>query len=484
MKRAKIFSSLAALALFACGGGDDSFVGPGSTPVTTTDIVTVGPITGFGSIFSNGIHFDTVGATVYVNGGPGTVSALQVGMIASIKGTVDSTTGAARAQEIRFAADAIGPVTSVDLDNGRFVMLGRTILVDELTVADGDALDGLAAGHVLQVSGQYRNQNRIQATHLLRVANAYQAGMQMRLRGEISNLDIGNLRFRIGEQDCDYSGATLELGNADLANGLFVEVTSSAPIAGGDMILDRIQAQDRDRDRDQLCDSDCDFEVEGFITAFVSATEFEVDGQPVTTTGNTVYVNGTVDTLALDVKLAVDGTVGADGVLVAERIVFRLPSLIEIEADIEAIDTTAGTLTLLGIVVQTDEMTMFRDHSSAGDHNFGFDDLVVGDRAEIKACLDGGDVMATRIERDDADDGVTLKAPVESVDRPSLTLLGVVSTSDADTQFQDVDKQVIDADTFFGLVAIDSLVRNEGVWSGSGILADKMFLRECADNCM
>ena len=46
-------------------------------------------------------------------------------------------------------------------------------------------------------------------------------------------------------------------------------------------------------------------------------------------------MNGTADTLALDVKLAVDGTMNEAGVLVADRIVFRLPSLVEIEADIE-----------------------------------------------------------------------------------------------------------------------------------------------------
>ena len=484
MKRALIFTSLIALTLAACGDSD-SFVATGSPASTTTDVVTVGPITGFGSVVSNGIHFDTNGATIMVNGDPGTLSDLRVGMMVAIKGTVDDDTGAARAREIHFAADMIGPVTSVNRDNGTFVMFERTIVVDELTVADGNSLDALAAGHVVQVSGQYRSQNKIQATHMLRVANAYQVGMQMQVRGEIEDLDVGNLRFRIGGQNCDYSAAALDLGGADLANGLFVEVTSTTPMVGGDMILDRIQARDRDRDRDQLCDSDCDFEVEGYVTTFVSATEFEVDGQAVTTTGTTVYVNGTVDSLALDVKLAVDGTVNADGVLVAERIVFRLPSLVEIDADIEAIDTAAGSVTLMGIEVQTDDMTLFRDHSAAEVVDFGLDDLVVGDRAEIRACIDGDTVVATRLERDDADDGVTLTAPVESVDRPSITLLGVVSTSDLDTVFQNTAKEVIDADTFFGTVEPGSLVKNEGALSGGAILADKMFLRACSeDSCM
>lgn len=483
MNKTLVFTSLVAMALAACSDSDSPVAGPPAA--STTDVVTIGPITGFGSVVAHGVRYDTSSTMVLVNGQPGSLSDLRVGMMVSIRGTVDDDTGAASAREIRFAADIVGPVTSVNRDNGTFVMLGRTIVVDELTVADGDSLDALAAGHVVQVSGQYRSQERIQATHVRRIANEYQAGMQMQIRGEISDLDVGNLRFRIGGQFCDYSGAALELGGANLENGLFVEVTSAVPVAGGDMILDRVQARDRDRDRDQLCDSDCEFEVEGYITTFVSATEFEVDGQPVTTTGSTVYVNGTVDTLALDVRVAVDGTVDVDGVLIADRIVFRLQSLVEIDADIEAIDTVAGSVTVLGIDVQTDDMTMFRDHSAIEVIDFGLDDLVVGDRAEIRACIDGDTVLATRLERDDPDDGVSLMAPVDSIDRPSITLLGVVSTSDQDTVFQNTVKEIIDADAFFGLVEPGSLVKNEGAWSGSAILADKMYLRVCSeDSCL
>ena len=473
--------SLAVLLLAACGDSDSLTAQPSGS---TSGVVTTGPITGFGSVVSNGIRFETNGASVFVDNAPGVMSDLRVGMMVSIRGRIDAETGAARASEIRFAPDLVGPVTSVNRTAGTFVMLGRTVLVDGLTVAEGNALDALAAGHVVQVSGQYRSQDRIQATHMLRVANAYQAGMQMQVHGEIEDLDIGNQRFSIGGQDCDYSGAMLQLGGAELANGLFVEGTSTTPMAGGDMILDRIRAHDRDRDRDRMCDADCDFDVEGYVTAFTSATEFEVDGQPVTTNSNTVYVNGTVDTLALDVKLAVDGTVNDDGVLVADRIVFRLPSLVEIEADVEAIDTATGTLTLLGIDILTDESTMFRDQSTTELVDFGLDDLVVGDRTEIRACLDGDNVVATRIERDDPDDGVTLMAPVDSIERPGITLLGVLSTSDQDTVFQNAAREVIDADAFFAIVETDSLVRNEGAWSGSAILADKMFLRECTDGCM
>ena len=316
------------------------------------------------------------------------------------------------------------------------------------------------------------------------VANEYQAGMHMHIKGEIENLDTVNQLFSLGGQVCDYSGASLEIGGNDIANGMFVEVTSTTPMGDGDMILDRVQARDRDRDRDHLCSLGCDFDLEGYVTVFVSATEFEVDGQPVTTTATTTYVNGSVDTLGLDVKVKVDGTLDADGVLVADRIVFCLPSLIEIEAGLEALDVNAGTLTLLGLEIATNEFTLFRDDSAAGALAFGLDDLAVGDWLEIRAYLDGSTIVASRIERDEADDSVTLKAPVEEINSPSITLLGITATADEGTIFQNAAHEIIDAVTFFGLVEIDDLVRTEGTWDGAAILADEMFLRECGESCL
>lgn len=481
MKRSAFFVSLVALAVAACGDSD-SFT-PTPPAVETIDVVTIGPISGFGSVVSNGIEFGTDSATVLVNGEPGGMIDLHVGMIVSIRGTVDVDSGIAEASEIRFSSDVEGPISAINPAAGTLTVLGRTVLVDELTMFDETDFDSLAAGNVVRVSGQLRSQERIQATHVHRMALEYQAGMRMQIRGEIEDLDPATLRFRIGDQVCDYSGATLDLGDSDLADGLYVEATSTTPLGDGDMILDRVQAKDRDRDRDQLCSADCDFELEGFITAFISATEFDVDGQPVTTTASTEYINGTVDNLALDTKVAVDGLLDADGTLVADRIVFRLPSVVEIEADVEALDPSVASVTLLGIAVTTNSSTLFRDHSSIAMPAFGYDDLATGDRLEVRAYLDGDSVVATRIERDDADDSVTLKAPVDAIDRPSLTLLGVIATSGAETVFQNTNYEVIDADTFFGLVTTGDLVMAEGSYDGSSILADKMFVRECEEQC-
>ena len=480
----KLLITLIGVFLIAGCGSSSSGTAPDIQAPTTTDVVTTGTITGFGSVIANGIHFNTDTATVTMNGEPGSLSDLRVGMMVSIRGTVNDETGAAVASQIMFSHEAEGPVRNINTLQNRFVVLGQTVMLDEMTVFDGMSPNDMADGNMVRVSGQWRSQERIQATHVHRIADAWAPGMMMKVKGEVSQLNTATQHFNIGTQPCDYSAASLELGAADLANGLYVEVSSSSPMSNGDMLLDRIQAKDRDRDRDQLCDSDCDFEIEGYVTSFTSITEFEVDGQPVTTTDTTTYVNGTADTLALDVKLAVDGVMDEAGVLVADRIVFRLPSVVEIEADIEAIDTGATAVTLLGISVTTDESTLFRDHGSAGIVDFGFDDLVVGDRTEVRAYLDETAVVATRLERDDPDDDVTLKAPVETIAQPNVTLLGVLVATDENTVFQNEAQEVIDANTFFALLEDSSIVKAEGVYDGASILASKLFLRDCEQSCM
>ena len=50
--------------------------------------------------------------------------------------------------------------------------------------------------------------------------------------------------------------------------------------------------------------------------------------------------------------------------------------------------------------------------------------------------------------------------------------------------FQNELQEVIDADTFFGTVAIGSVVRTEGTYDGTSVTADQLFLRDCDNGCL
>jgi len=84
---AKRFPAVALAALLvglnACGGSDSkdgvSPPPPQPPPVTTTGTVSVGVITGFGSVYLNGVRYDTSGASEYSStlaSGPDSAAAL------------------------------------------------------------------------------------------------------------------------------------------------------------------------------------------------------------------------------------------------------------------------------------------------------------------------------------------------------------------------------------------------------------------------
>src|SRR5438105_15560501 len=82
-----------ALLLASCGGGQLTAGIEGSgAPVTT-----VGSITGFGSIFVNGVEYATAGAQIGIDGPPGTEEQLSVGDVVTVAGTVhaDGKSGSA-----------------------------------------------------------------------------------------------------------------------------------------------------------------------------------------------------------------------------------------------------------------------------------------------------------------------------------------------------------------------------------------------------
>jgi len=130
-----IFTSL----LTSCGGGS----GGGSVAgIGGTGQIASGTITGFGSIFVNGIEFfdiDSATCVIDDNDSTGNCQAnLQLGMVVKITGTNDGSTG--NATQIIYNDDIDGPISGlVALIPGNvtrtFTVLGTTVLIDSASTA-------------------------------------------------------------------------------------------------------------------------------------------------------------------------------------------------------------------------------------------------------------------------------------------------------------------------------------------------------------
>src|SRR3979411_1792526 len=83
-----------------------------------------GPITGFGSIFVNGVEYATSNAQIRIDDQPGAESQLLVGEVVTVTGSVNSDGKTGTATQVTFSSDVAGPTTGVDIA-GRSVLWPR-----------------------------------------------------------------------------------------------------------------------------------------------------------------------------------------------------------------------------------------------------------------------------------------------------------------------------------------------------------------------
>jgi hypothetical protein len=146
-------------------------------------------------------------------------------------------------------------------------------------------------------------------------------------------------------------------------------------------------------------------ELEGLVTRFASATDFDVAGQRVTTTGSTQYEDGTAASIALNAAVEVAGAFDASGRIVAQKIEFRRESDLELTGRVDSVNAAGNTLTVLGQSVRTTAQTRCEDKSSADLQRFSLADLRVGDSVEVRGYREGGVLVASLLEREDTAGG-------------------------------------------------------------------------------
>lgn len=480
MKWNKILTGAFATALLVliggCGGGGGSgdTITPPPPPPPTGGIgrngVAVGPISTFGSIVVNGVRYETNSAVFMFDGVAGTEDDLKVGQVVAVKGTIndDGTTGTA--DEVTFDDSVKGPVESIDLALKQLVVLGQTVLVSLDTSFDDSfspaSLEGVSVGQIIEVSGQFDANGNIVATRI----EPKPAGTMFEVHGTVMGLDTGARTFSLNALVVDYSNATLDnFVNGQIENGDFVEAKGMSLGANGELLATKVELESllpdtNDGDR---------VEVEGFITRFASAQDFDVGGIPVTTTASTTYVGGVEADLGLNVKVEVEGDINANGVVVATEVDIRRSKAVRVVANADSIDAANNSLVVLGIPVTVDVLTRLEDKSAADVDPLTLNDLNAGDYLEVRGSefpAGSGTILATILERDDADSEVELQGFVDTISDPSFTILGVTINTSGGTVFRDINDNVISSADFFNQVTTNSLVKAKGTEASDTVI--------------
>jgi len=220
---------LALLTLASCGGSieGDSLASGG---IGGTGTISIGPISALGSIFVNGIEFDTDQATVEFNGANTDAGMLKVGMVVTVEGTVNEDGRTGTATSVVYGDNLQGPISAINQLTGSFTVLGQTIHTYQGTVFDtGSATPGFAGlglDEIIKVSGLSGADGSIQATRISRGAT----GETMQISGPVSNLT--GTTFRINNLTVNFSGISqggrmFNMGGNGPQNGEVVEVKGS-----------------------------------------------------------------------------------------------------------------------------------------------------------------------------------------------------------------------------------------------------------------
>lgn len=477
----KNFGALVLLATFllaGCGGGGGGGNNPpppaggGGGPVggiTRTGVaVAVGPITGFGSVIVNGNTYNTGAATFTKDGLPATQDDFSVGQVVLVVGTINDDNTNAVATSVEFEDNVEGPVSSVDSLNNTLVVLGQTVQLAAGTSIDDSCpalLDDFVNVAAVEVSGPVLANGTIEAT---RIECKNIAG-ELEVTGVVSGLNAGTTMFMINALQVNYGAAMMQdFPAAGISNGDPVEAKGNGLGGGGELLATSIEYKGN-----QFAENEGDhIEVEGFITRFISASDFDVSGIPVTTTGTTVYEGGAAGDLGMNLKVEAEGEFNSTGVLVATKIEIKSSTAIRVTGLVDSV--TGNTLQILGITITTDTVkTRFEDKFADVDP-FRIGDVNTDDYVEVRGQeFPAGEIFAFLLERDDARARTELRGFVDAggVSRPDLTVLGVTVQTNGSTVFRDSNHvQFPNADAFWAAVGEGSLIDVNGTETGPQIL--------------
>lgn len=303
------FLALATLA--GCGGADPQLVRTGGTGAPKNVSVSVGVIEGLGSVVVNGIRYDETGARVTINGAPDRpVSELQLGMVVEVRGEVDGTLRAGKAESIVASALLAGPVESVNVAGGEVTVLGQRVeLVPGVALLGTSGAASLRAGDFVVVYGYWDMlAGHVDAT---RLEVKSPAPAEALIIGRVSAVSGGT--FRIGALAVDAGAAVLANLAGGIAVGRYVEVRGTAS-AGNVRAASVTGRAEFDPLEGALT------EIEGFVTDFASPGSFRVLGTPVNAAN--ARLAGAGGAIANGAFVEVEGSI-VQGVLVATLVEVR-----------------------------------------------------------------------------------------------------------------------------------------------------------------
>jgi hypothetical protein len=473
---------LCGILVSACGGGageSSQSAGIGGTGINTARGVVQGKVTGFGSIYVNGVEFNTDSSEFFVDGMAGAMqSDLAIGMVVTLE--VETMDGAytGKAFSVVYDDEVQGPVSATPVvvlgssgTRKTFDIFGQQVTIDDTeTVFKGTSFSGLVKDDIVEISGFRSSPGEIFASYVERKGSLV-IGSEVELRGTISGYTPPTQQFMLDGVLVTFDNMTpLDLKSGGLANGLYVEVEGSYQ-AGASVYAGKIEEEDNEFGGDLG-----DLNLQGLVSNYVDISDFRVNGQKVDASMAELSPQNAAALLGDDAEVEVKGAVVA-GVLVADELELRSGDT-RIRTFVSAVNAPENWFEVKytglpgSIRILVNSQTLFDDEGPLELHDFALADMYPGDFVRVEGAESGGNVVAEtvkRLDKRDPDDS-KLEGQVDAVDaNVSITVLGIPFNVDSGTQYEDGS---VSAAIFFGNLIIGDQVRIEDKVVADGFAED------------
>ena len=465
-------SAAIALTLVACGGSSST----GVAGIGGSGFISSGSVTGFGSVFVNGVEFETDSATFDIDdSGSGSQDDLAIGMVVRVSGSINDDGETGTATSISFDDELQGPVSSLsdpDADGIKrtFTVLGTSVIIDSgSTSFDISGKDDVPQGTVfnfdtianlnnVEISGFFDNNGNIQATRVELKNLVFDESSIVEVKGIIS--DASGTTFKLGNLTVDASSAILD----DLPNGLIndqlVEVKGTFDITTDTISATKVEAEDNSLD-----DAD-EFELEGIITDYENDSDFKIGGISIDAS-NATREPATLS-LANDLRIEAEGSI-VNGILVAKELELEGGDF-KVHAMVATVDVAGKSFTVTPVAGQSITVTVTSSTQLQDEVNkiepFTLNNLVAGMFVEVRGFDDGnGGITATEVDVKEPDD-VIVQGSLQAINAGAdIKVLGVTFTIDhinigaGETQFEDTADTPISQEQFITDAPEGSLVK-------------------------
>lgn len=387
---------------------------------------TIGTITGFGSVFVNGIEYDTTGTRIEIEDGVGSEAELESGMKVVVKGTDDGTKG--KATSIQYDAEIEGVVESNGIGAGQttgtMTIMGQTVTITDKTIIEISktvtlavpavtSIDLVTPGMILEISGYSDGNGNVIATYVEVEApdqTTYQQmhpeGMEM--EGTISGLNTTNSTFTIGGLTINYATADLQnMPSTGIADGLYVEVSTLSPIQAKGVLVATVIEVEGDGDMEYDGTPGESIYLEGTITGGIGAgNTFDLNGQTIIVDDNTAFEGIDKAGLIVGVDIEVDGVFNDNGAIVAKEVGDEQEATGSVSGIVTAVNATgpsSGTVTIGTTVIHVNTNTRLSDDFAVEGVKFNLEQLQQDQFVIIAYYIDGTtqNNIATDLERSD-----------------------------------------------------------------------------------